>query len=639
MQPEKLGRYEIIKELGRGAMGRVFLAHDPQIDRKVAIKTVQILASVPKGEQAGAREMLLREARSAGRLMHPGIVALFDVGEAGEQVYLAMEYVEGTTLDHHCNPDDLLSVPVVMELVARVAEALHYAHREGIVHRDIKPANLIRVGATEVKITDFGLAKPAESQLTQDGTLVGTPSYMSPEQIRGRQIDGRSDLFSLGVVLYEMLTGERPFPGSSVSSIIYRIVNEEPQDPAKLHRPADAALKAFLERALAKLPEDRFVSGAEFATELRKVARRFAPAKPATASTAAPRPSGPEPSGASSSAPPPPATRPPRTSPLPFVLGIILVLVAAAAAAYHYRERLGLAELLTPAEIWWEARVTTEPPGVEIVLDGAPLDPTANGVVRFKPEGPFGVLSATLGCRTVERPLGAEDAGAEVILVLDPVELAWLFDPGIADVDVRLNGERLGAAPLDLELDLCRENELVLEADGYRPVALSIAAKATPLEARRLLAGLALEPIPRGGLILPRSPVKLVYYVDGRRLDDPESEIELAEGEHVVRMKNEAYWIDVTRKLNIVGGETLEPDFSPPPLTTLEVQAYPPNCKVHLRRPGGKWKYLDETPARKRIAVGRYEVRVTLNPTGESRERVVELVEGPNPPIRVSFGS
>jgi serine/threonine protein kinase len=638
MQPDKLGRYEIIKELGRGAMGRVFLAHDPQIDRKVAIKTVQILASLPKGDQAGAREMLLREARSAGRLMHPGIVALFDVGEADEQVYLAMEYVEGTTLDYHCTPGDLLPVPVVMELIARVAEALHYAHREGIVHRDIKPANLIRVGATEVKITDFGLAKPAESQLTQDGALVGTPSYMSPEQIRGRQIDGRSDLFSLGVVLYELLTGERPFPGSSVSSIIYRIVNEEAQDPSNLHRPADGALKAFLERALAKLPEDRFSSGAEFASELRKVARRLAPAEPKKASTATPGKSGTVPSEASSGGPPPRATRPPRTSALPFVLGIILVLVAASAAAYHYRERLGLTDLLKPAEVWWEARVTSEPPGVEILLDGEPLDPNANGIVRFNSEGPFGVLSATLGCRKVERPLGAGDAGAEVILVLDPVELEWPFDPGVAGVDVRLNGERLGTAPLDLELDLCRENEFALEADGYRPAELSIPAEATPLEARRLLAALALEPIPRGRLILPPSKVELVYYLDGQRLAEPESGFELAEGEHVVRMKNESYWIDVTRKLRIVGGETLEPEFSPPPLTILEVQAYPPNCKVHLRRPGGKWKYLDDTPARKKIAVGRYEVRVTLNPTGESREQVVELVDGQNPPVRVSFG-
>ena len=213
MQPEQLGRYRIVKELGRGAMGRVFLAHDPEIDRSVAVKTIQIFSALPEHERAEARERFLREARSAGKLMHPGIVTLFDVGETEGLLYLAMEYVEGTTLDHFCVAENLLPVRSVVELVAGAADALDYAHHAGIVHRDIKPANLMRSGEQSVKIMDFGLALPAAGSLTQESVLRGTPSYMSPEQIRGATLDGRSDLFSLGVVLYELLTGERPFAG------------------------------------------------------------------------------------------------------------------------------------------------------------------------------------------------------------------------------------------------------------------------------------------------------------------------------------------------------------------------------------------------------------------------------------------
>jgi protein kinase-like protein len=192
MQPRTLGRYEILGELGRGAMGRVLLAYDPQIDRKVAIKVVQGL--VPLDDAARAR--FLGEARSAGRLLHPGIVTLFDAGETERTPYLAMEYVQGDSLDRFCAPDALLPVPVVVELVARAAEALGYAHRSGVVHRDIKPANLMRVDDSIVKIMDFGLAGGAEAGLGSEGGLLGSPSYLAPEQIRGGAVDGRGDLFS-----------------------------------------------------------------------------------------------------------------------------------------------------------------------------------------------------------------------------------------------------------------------------------------------------------------------------------------------------------------------------------------------------------------------------------------------------------
>ncbi len=251
-------------------MGRVFLAHDPQIDRAVAVKTVQIFSAIPRGDRAEAREAFLREARAAGRLIHPGIVTLFDVGETDGLMYLAMEYVEGPTLDSYAARDRLLPVGDVVEMVAGVAEALDYAHRTGIVHRDIKPANLIHVGGSKVKVMDFGLARPTEAQLTHDGVLLGTPSYMSPEQILSQSIDGRSDLFSLAVVLFELLTGGRPFPGDSVSSIIYRIVNEEPLSARESNDRVSVELESFLQRALSKEPKARFATGKEFAAQLSR---------------------------------------------------------------------------------------------------------------------------------------------------------------------------------------------------------------------------------------------------------------------------------------------------------------------------------------------------------------------------------
>jgi hypothetical protein len=635
MQPETLGRYKIVKELGRGAMGRVFLAHDPQIDRQIAIKTVQIFSALPESERAAAREAVLREARAAGKLIHPGIVTLFDVGEAGGLLYLAMEYVQGPTLDTYVQRDRLLPIAHVVDMVSGVAEALEYAHHTGIVHRDIKPANLIHVGGTKVKIMDFGLAKPAEAQLTHDGALLGTPSYMSPEQIRSQQVDGRSDLFSLAVVLFELLTGERPFPGDSVSSIIYRIVNEEARDPRSMHDRVTPELAAFVRRNLSKDPNQRLATGAQFASELRRAGGRAAAghaARPAGDAHVSKPGSSVSASGAPG-VPPAHASRPRRSSIRPFLLAAVLLVTVLAAVAYQFRDRLGL---FTVEEVWWEARVRVEPPGVEVLLDGAPLDPRQDGLVRFRPEGPFGTLTAQFGCRSVERQLSPEDAGGEIVLVLDPIDLAWPVDPSWESASIRLNGDRVDAGQLDL--DLCRDNQVELEAEGFFPATLEIPAAATPLEARTLLAEVQLAQIPIGRLVLPKTGVKVVYYVDGDRLTSEQQEIELTEGEHEVRIKNEHYWIDVRRKVQVVAGETVEARLDSPALTDLVVQAYPSNCKVYLRRPGGKWKYLDDTPARRRVAVGRYEVRVKLNPTGETREQQIELVAGDNPPVRVAFG-
>jgi serine/threonine protein kinase len=636
MAYESLGRYRLLNELGRGAMGHVFLAHDPEIDRNVALKTIQILDGLAEADRDETRQRLMREARAAGKLLHPGIVTLFDVGETDGTLYLAMEHVEGQTLDAFTRADNLLPVATVIEIIAGVAEALEYAHHLGVVHRDIKPANLMRVDETTAKVMDFGLARVAESQITQDGTLMGTPRYMSPEQIRGGEVDGRSDLFSLGIVLYEMLAGGTPFPGDSVPSIIFRIVNEAPRDIDAIGDRAPAPLRAFLERALSKDPNERFPQGGAFAAALREAGSGAAPAP-------APEPL------IETDGEVPPADLPPRrssrrktNSSRPYIV-LLLFLIAAVVAGWVFRDRLPLDKLPLeflkgePEIVWLETSVRTEPPGLPVTVNGEPLDAATAGLVRFPAEGDVVLVSTGQGCRRVEQALGPSDAGGEVVLLIESESWEGRFDPGVPGARIKINGASGGTAPLDLTLDLCIANEVVVSADGYRDTTLSLPEQARPVEVRTALAGLTLEPIPTGTLMLGDTSVALVYYVDGDRLGKGVRELELIEGRHKLRFRNETYWIDRTVNIDIVGGETLTPDVSPPALTTLVVQAFPANCKVFLRRPGGRWQYVDDTPARKRIAAGKYEVRVTFNPTGENKDQAVELSPGDNAPIRVSF--
>lgn len=219
-----LGRYEIVKELGQGAMGTVYLGRDPKINREVAIKTLAY-TGIDDSQLPIVKERFFREAEAAGRLNHPGIVTIFDAGEEHDLAYLAMEFLCGMDLSVHCKPNALLPVAEVMGIIADIAEALAYAHSNDVVHRDIKPANIMRQPDGSVKVTDFGIARVVSDSQTQTGMILGTPSYMSPEQVSGKKIDGRSDLFSLGSVCYELLCGEKPFVGDSIASLMYNISN------------------------------------------------------------------------------------------------------------------------------------------------------------------------------------------------------------------------------------------------------------------------------------------------------------------------------------------------------------------------------------------------------------------------------
>jgi CHASE2 domain-containing sensor protein/predicted Ser/Thr protein kinase len=268
-----LGRYEIEKELGRGAMGVVYLGRDPKINRQVAIKTLRFDDDNDAETAKMVKERFFREAESAGTLNHPHIIRIFDAGEDGDISYIAMELLNGEDLKKYAEKANLLPVPVVLDYAATIAEALDYAHAHGVVHRDIKPANVMRLQDGSLRVTDFGIARIAASSKTATGTVMGTPSYMSPEQLAGKKIDGRSDLFSLGVMLYELLTGEKPFEGESIATLLFKIASEEAPDSVQ-KRPdrVTPPMKAVIDRALIKDPDRRYQRGSEMARDLRALA-------------------------------------------------------------------------------------------------------------------------------------------------------------------------------------------------------------------------------------------------------------------------------------------------------------------------------------------------------------------------------
>jgi serine/threonine-protein kinase len=364
--PQKIGRYEILEELGRGAMGAVYRAKDPAMDRVVALKT--IIATALASEQGPEfRERFFREARAAGNLAHPGIVPVFDMGEHEGSPFLVMEFVNGWTLASAAARGERLDLNRMCEIGQNVAEALGYAHQRGVIHRDIKPANILitsreAYGTERPKITDFGIAKLTENEATMTGKMLGTPAFMPPEQFTGAPVDGRSDIFSLGVVLYWLATGEQPFPGEGLTAVLYKVVHTEPIPPRKLNPSLPARFESIILKCMEKDPSARYQSAEELARELSDLRNNKAATAPVAAKVFTPisdtdstimepiavvRPvveapdvtGSQKPVATTASAPAAPAKRGGQL--IAGVLGGVVVLGAAAAVAIHLRHRLG----------------------------------------------------------------------------------------------------------------------------------------------------------------------------------------------------------------------------------------------------------------------------------------------------------
>jgi serine/threonine-protein kinase len=270
--PSRLGRYQLVHEIGKGAMGVVYRARDPMINREVALKVIPLAAEFEGDELEDARTKFFREAEMAGRLSHPHIVTIYDAGEHDGTAYIAMELLRGQHLVEHTSAARLLPPAIAIELVARLAGALHYAHQQSVVHRDIKPANIMfDAPSGELKITDFGIARLTDAGRTRTGVVLGTPSFMSPEQLQGRAVTGSSDLFSLGVTLFQLLTGQLPFRADSMPALMLKIAQETHPRIRNVRPDLPAGLDELFDRVLAKVPAARIESGAALAQALRDV--------------------------------------------------------------------------------------------------------------------------------------------------------------------------------------------------------------------------------------------------------------------------------------------------------------------------------------------------------------------------------
>jgi serine/threonine protein kinase len=265
----KLGRFEILGEVGSGGMGVVYKGRDPKINRMVALKVIRtFFGASRKKDEIQSLERFYLEAQAAGSLSHQNIVTIYDVGEDdgpdGNIVYIAMEFLDGKGLDHYIDNDGFPTLREKIHIVKQISEGLDYAHKREIIHRDVKPGNIIITGSSLPKLTDFGLARFSDASMTMSGTILGTPNYMSPEQVQGKKVDARSDFFALTVIFYEMLTGVKPFAGETITTVIYKVVNEEPEPPSRIDPSLPKTVDQFIKKGLAKNPADRFQNGIEY---------------------------------------------------------------------------------------------------------------------------------------------------------------------------------------------------------------------------------------------------------------------------------------------------------------------------------------------------------------------------------------
>jgi serine/threonine-protein kinase len=451
---EKLGKYNIIGELGQGAMGTVYKGEDPLIGRVVAIKTINSAALAGQDAQEAAARFK-QEAQAAGRLSHPNIVVVYDYGEEGDTAFIAMAFVEGRELKTYFDQNEVFALSDIVHIMDQLLDALNFAHVHKIVHRDIKPGNIIVNDNGNIMITDFGIARLENSDLTQVGATMGTPNYMAPEQCMGQRIDGRADIFSAAVILYQLLTGEKPFAGANIASIMHKILKVDPVPPSELNLQVPKAFDALIAKGLAKRPEDRFATADDFRKALKDAVNGIAVDLSQVVS-------GNDTSGADDET-------------------VMVSEVSSDTAETSAADQTVLAEAVDD-----DATVLSSPPPAAPVEKPAVSEPDAGGKKKFVPiiAGVFflvlvigGGVFMFSGDRNTDvvPPLIETQNPTTEDLSMPVVSEAGIFVETVPDkATVLLDGKTLkGVTPLNLEVS-AGHHELLLSKDGYFTVPVDV---------------------------------------------------------------------------------------------------------------------------------------------------------------------
>ena len=621
----RFGRFRVLKALGRGGMGKVYLAEDPVIGREVAIKVVSPGPGLEDDDLEDLNSRFEREFQSAGTLSHPNIVTVYDVGQEGDDTFIAMEFLPGQSWSDILKSNRSLSFGDIADFAGKICGALDYAHTNGIVHRDIKPANILVARDGEPKITDFGVAQLASANLTRTGTVVGTPSYMSPEQITGRTVSGASDQFSIGVILYQMLTGQLPFKGENPTTILYKIVHDPPLRPCKQRNTLPEAVDPVLMRALEKRPEDRFPTCQELANALREGLDVATEAidfdlHHSEAVDRHRRKARQEAKGGKR-----------RRGLWPALLFMFFAVVIVFVSLY-YRDLLlpPQPEAVEPTIV--ESQSISQPLAVRSDRDGAhiwvagvdtglvtPAEVTLAGIA-----GDDVMLELHRGDQVVARAslLLSETMPSEWVTVEELPPQTFLVASTPSGAQVYLNDELVGGStPIEIDLVPGEAYQVRVELEEYHSAGTAFDfpddLDAGLRQSRRFFYELKPK-IPPGHIVF-ESPYPVEVRVAGRSYGPSRShDISLKPNTYEVRLSSGEVFLDETRLLRVESNDRL--NLNLPAVVELRVMAQPGNCRVFVNG-----RFLDETPFDLRVVPNRYEFRFEWPALGDSRT-IVERV-------------
>jgi serine/threonine-protein kinase len=644
----RAGRYQIVSELGRGSMGVVYQGFDPIIGRTVAIKTMLTEGFAPaEFEEYKAR--FQREAQSAGVLAHPNIVTVYDFGEDSGVLYLAMEFLEGKSLQAMVEEQTILPVETIIPMYEQVCSALDHAHRHRIVHRDIKPANIMILESGLVKVTDFGIAKMMSMGMTQAGQILGTPNYMSPEQVKGRSVDGRADIFSLGVILYELVTGEKPFGGQNITTVIYKIINENPISPRELDSTIPVGLSYVIQKALAKSQDERYQTCRELAEDLRNYRSVGGAAAPSATvilrvpPIQAPPPEALPPPARVPSAPvaaqpqvaaepqpprplsvqviPPHRPQPRGTSPAVWVLLTLLVVGAAGGGYYYfkYKPEHPAATSTTPtAERPAETPGTTTPPATE---GGTPTTPQTE-TVTTPPSNPPTETAAAQNTPSEPKPQVREAQGPELPRPIAPPpsggrgtaapkigQLVVTSNVDGAKITIDGRSEPGWVTPCTIPNLPAGAHSVVVSREGY-----SDAQESVTVEGGRTATVRPTLTVPSGEISIVTNPPGIEVFIDGQAVGLSPARKTLGVGQHTYALRqagkdifSSAFEIRydgqmLTKKVDLGGGPAV-------PTGIVEVRTIPPGATVYAdgKAVGGT------TPTSLRLSAGRHTLTLSLS--------------------------